>query len=71
MEADLAFHVACLYAGKNDFLAPIPHAIRTEMMASLRITNRDPVLNRGVSLPLPRRSSTPSSPVIPRKRLPP
>jgi DNA-binding FadR family transcriptional regulator len=52
MEADLAFHVACLYAGKNDFLAPIAHAIRTEMMASLRITNRDPVLNRSVSLPL-------------------
>lgn len=52
MEADLAFHLACLYAAKNDFLAPIAHAIRTEMMASLRITNRDPVLNRRVSLPL-------------------
>jgi DNA-binding FadR family transcriptional regulator len=52
MEADLAFHTACLYAAKNDLLAPIAHAIRSEMMASLRITNRDPELNRTVSLPL-------------------
>jgi GntR family galactonate operon transcriptional repressor len=52
MAADLAFHVACLYASKNDFLAPIAHAIRSEMMASLRITNRDPETNRTVSLPL-------------------
>ena len=52
MAADLAFHIACLYASKNDFLAPIAHAIRSEMMASLRITNRDPETNRTVSLPL-------------------
>ncbi|MBO0690239.1 MAG: FadR family transcriptional regulator [Candidatus Dormibacteraeota bacterium] len=52
MDADLAFHVACLYASNNDYLAPIAHAIRTEMMASLRVTNRDPKVNRDVSLPL-------------------
>jgi GntR family galactonate operon transcriptional repressor len=52
MEADLAFHTACLYASKNDFLAPIAHAIRSEMMASMRITNRDPETNRTISLPL-------------------
>ncbi|MBO0703868.1 MAG: FadR family transcriptional regulator [Candidatus Dormibacteraeota bacterium] len=52
MEADLSFHVACLYACRNDYLAPIAHAIRTEMMASLRVTNRDPKRNRDVSLPL-------------------
>jgi DNA-binding FadR family transcriptional regulator len=52
MEADLAFHLACLHASKNDYLSPIAHAIRTEMMASLRITNRDPKLNRSISLPL-------------------
>ena len=52
MEADLAFHTACLYAAKNDFLAPIVHAIRSEMMASMRITNRDPEANRTISLPL-------------------
>ncbi|MCS0494443.1 FadR family transcriptional regulator [Ancylobacter sp. MQZ15Z-1] len=52
MAADLAFHTACLYASKNDFLAPIAHAIRSEMMASLRITNRDPETNRTISLPL-------------------
>jgi GntR family transcriptional regulator, galactonate operon transcriptional repressor len=52
IEADLAFHVACLHASKNDFLAPIAHAIRTEMMASLRVTNCDPDVNRDISLPL-------------------
>jgi len=52
MDADLAFHLACLAASKNDFLLPIAHAIRTEMMTSLRITDRDPRLNRRVSLPL-------------------
>jgi GntR family transcriptional regulator, galactonate operon transcriptional repressor len=52
MRADLAFHVACLNAGHNDFLRPVAHAIRTAMMTSLRITNRDPHENRHVSLPL-------------------
>jgi len=52
MEADVAFHLACLHASKNVFLAPIAHAIRSEMFASMRITNRDPLLNRDVSLPL-------------------
>lgn len=52
IEADLAFHVACLHMSKNDFLAPIAHAIRTEMMVSMRITNRDPEVNRNISLPL-------------------
>jgi GntR family galactonate operon transcriptional repressor len=52
MEADLAFHVACLYAAHNDFLLPIAHAIRSAMMRSLQVTNRDPKENRRVSLPL-------------------
>lgn len=52
MEADLAFHTACLFAAKNDLLAPVAHAIRSEMMASLRITNRDPEANRTIALPL-------------------
>lgn len=54
MEADLAFHIACLNASQNDFLLPIAHAIRTAMMTSLRITNRNPAENRNVSLPLHR-----------------
>ena len=54
MEADLAFHVAILEAGRNDYLLPVAHAIRSSMMASLRITNRNPVENREVSLPLHR-----------------
>lgn len=52
MDADLAFHVACLQAAKNDFLLPIAHAIRSTMMTSLRVTNRDPEQNRNVGLPL-------------------
>jgi DNA-binding FadR family transcriptional regulator len=52
MEADLAFHVACLHAAHNDFLLPVANAIRTAMMTSLRVTNRDPQENRAVSLPL-------------------
>jgi GntR family transcriptional regulator, galactonate operon transcriptional repressor len=54
MEADLAFHVACLVASQNEFLLPVAHAIRTAMMTSLRITNRNPTENRNVSLPLHR-----------------
>ncbi|WP_158266642.1 FadR/GntR family transcriptional regulator [Alsobacter soli] len=54
MEADLAFHLACLSAGHNDFLLPVAHAIRSAMMTSLRVTNRDPHENRSVSLPLHR-----------------
>jgi DNA-binding FadR family transcriptional regulator len=52
MEADLAFHIACLHAAHNDFLLPVANAIRTAMMTSLRVTNRDPQENRAVSLPL-------------------
>jgi DNA-binding FadR family transcriptional regulator len=52
-EADLAFHIACLYAAHNDFLLPVANAIRTAMMQSLRITNRSPQRNR-VSLTLHR-----------------
>ena len=54
MEADLAFHIACLRASGNVFLLPIAHAIRTAMASSLQITNSDPVSNRAVSLPLHR-----------------
>ncbi|HTC10630.1 MAG TPA: FadR/GntR family transcriptional regulator [Acetobacteraceae bacterium] len=54
MDADLAFHVACLEAAHNEFLLPIAHAIRTELMTSMRVTNRDADENRRVSLPLHR-----------------
>jgi GntR family transcriptional regulator, galactonate operon transcriptional repressor len=54
MDADLAFHVACLEATHNDYLLPIAHAIRTELMTSMRVTNRDPEENQKVSLPLHR-----------------
>jgi GntR family galactonate operon transcriptional repressor len=54
MDADLAFHVACLAAAHNEFLLPIAHAIRTELMTSMRVTNRDPDENQKVSLPLHR-----------------
>jgi DNA-binding FadR family transcriptional regulator len=52
-EADLAFHIACLNAAHNDFLLPLANAIRSAMMRSLRVTNRDPQRNR-VSLSLHR-----------------
>ncbi|MGP2490945.1 FadR/GntR family transcriptional regulator [Mesorhizobium sp. PUT5] len=51
-EADLAFHVACLHAAHNRFLLPVAHVIRTAMVTSLRVTNRDPAANRSVSAPL-------------------
>lgn len=54
MDADLSFHVACLEATHNDYLLPIAHAIRTELMTSMRVTNRDPEENQKVSLPLHR-----------------
>jgi len=54
MDADLAFHVACLGATQNEFLLPIAHAIRTELMTSMRVTNRDPEENQKISLPLHR-----------------
>ncbi|TKI08880.1 FadR/GntR family transcriptional regulator [Martelella alba] len=50
--ADLEFHTAILEAGKNRFLLPIIHAIRTTLLASLRQTNPDARENRDVSLPL-------------------
>lgn len=52
IEADLAFHVACLHMSKNDYLAPIANAIKTEMMVSMRVTNSNPQVNREISLPL-------------------
>lgn len=52
IQSDLEFHTACLEASKNEFLLPIVHAIRTTMVASLRITNPRPDENRQVSLPL-------------------
>lgn len=54
IDADLAFRVACLEAAHNDFLLPIAHAIRTELMTSMRVTNRDADENRRVLLPLHR-----------------
>lgn len=54
MDADLAFHIACLEATHNEFLMPIAHAIRTELMASMRLTMGDAERNRRVSLPLHR-----------------
>jgi DNA-binding FadR family transcriptional regulator len=53
MQADLAFHVACLHAAHNDFLLPVANAIRTAMMTSLQVTNRDAEQNR-LALPLHR-----------------
>jgi DNA-binding FadR family transcriptional regulator len=54
MDADLAFHVACLEAAQNEFLLPIAHAIRTELMSSMRVTNHDPDANQNIVLPLHR-----------------
>jgi GntR family galactonate operon transcriptional repressor len=54
MDADVAFHVACLEATHNEFLMPIAHAIRTELMTSMRLTMGDADRNRRVSLPLHR-----------------
>lgn len=53
MEADLAFHIACLRAAGNDFLLPIAHAIQSAMMRSLQLTNRNSEENR-LALPLHR-----------------
>lgn len=52
--ADLDFHIACLNAAHNEFLLPIAHAIRSALLISLRVTNRDPHADRTVSLPLHR-----------------
>jgi GntR family galactonate operon transcriptional repressor len=52
--ADLTFHIACLRAAHNDFLLPVAHAIRSALVLSLRVTNRDPYADRTVSLPLHR-----------------
>jgi DNA-binding FadR family transcriptional regulator len=54
MDADLAFHLACLRASGNVFLQPIAHAIRSAMKTSLQVTSRDPHANLQVSLPLHR-----------------
>jgi len=54
VDADMAFHVACLEAAHNEFILPIAHAIRTDLMTSMRVTNRDADENRRVSLPLHR-----------------
>jgi GntR family transcriptional regulator, galactonate operon transcriptional repressor len=52
VDADLAFHVACLEAAHNDFMLPIAHAIRAELVSSMRVTNRDADENRQTVLPL-------------------
>jgi GntR family transcriptional regulator, galactonate operon transcriptional repressor len=54
MDADVAFHIACLEATHNEFLLPIAHAIRTELLTSMRLTMGDADRNRRVSLPLHR-----------------
>ncbi len=54
MAADLAFHIACLRASRNNFLLPIAHAIRSAMVTSLQVTARDAQANHQVSLPLHR-----------------
>jgi GntR family galactonate operon transcriptional repressor len=54
IEADLAFHTGILLASHNEFLLPVVHAVRTAMMASLRVTNTRRDENRHVSLPLHR-----------------
>lgn len=52
VDADVAFHVACLRAARNEFLLPVTHAIRASLFASMRITNQDSEQNRMVTLPL-------------------
>jgi GntR family transcriptional regulator, galactonate operon transcriptional repressor len=52
IHADLEFHTAILEASRNQFLLPIVHAIRTTLLASLRLTNTRAEENRSVSLPL-------------------
>lgn len=54
VDADLAFHIACLEAAHNEFMLPIAHAIRTELINSMRVTNRDADENRRIVLPLHR-----------------
>lgn len=51
VDADVAFHTACLRAARNDFLLPVAHAIRTCMTASMRITDSDTEINRTVVQP--------------------
>lgn len=50
--ADLEFHSAILSATHNRFLAPLAHAIRATMLASLHLTNSRPDENLSISLPL-------------------
>jgi DNA-binding FadR family transcriptional regulator len=50
--ADLEFHSAILSATHNRFLAPLAHAIRATMLASLHLTNSRPDENHAISLPL-------------------
>jgi DNA-binding FadR family transcriptional regulator len=52
VDADVRFHIACLHAARNEFLLPVAHAIRANLIASMRITNRDTEQNRSVTLPL-------------------
>jgi len=52
VDADIAFHVACLQAARNEFLLPVIHAIRASLVTSMRITNQDSELNRMVTIPL-------------------
>jgi DNA-binding FadR family transcriptional regulator len=53
--ADLEFHSAILLATHNRFLAPLAHAIRATMLASLHLTNSRPDENLSISLPLHRK----------------
>jgi GntR family transcriptional regulator, galactonate operon transcriptional repressor len=52
IDADVAFHIACLMATGNEFLLPVAHAIRASLVVSMRITNQDLTQNQTVSLPL-------------------
>jgi DNA-binding FadR family transcriptional regulator len=47
--ADVAFHIVCLRAARNDFLLPVTHAIRASL-ATWMVTNSDPELNMLVTL---------------------
>jgi DNA-binding FadR family transcriptional regulator len=53
--ADLEFHSAILLATHNRFLAPLAHAIRATMLASLHLTNSRADENHSISLPLHRK----------------
>ncbi|MBV9749330.1 MAG: FadR family transcriptional regulator [Acetobacteraceae bacterium] len=52
VDADVCFHIACLHAARNEFLLPVAHAIRANLVTSMRLANADTERNRIVVVPL-------------------